>query len=335
MQKFIEKLPFQFPLILILCAVIYILFREYKSLKYQKRFENFSLVSKKDPEISFIDILIQAFWKWLEKCSTLLNKNEFLKICGKKYDKYLLLENTNALSGMNYFLIKIICAIFCFILTVLFLLKDYIYLSIFGGIIACFFGFLVPNIILQMLYIKQKKKREENFYQAILLMNHSFASGKNIIQSLQYVKENLEGPLKKEFQKIEQDLNYGLSMEVVFDRLYERTKIKNVKYLTSILTTINQTGGSISKMFDTMEKNMQTEKQFQTELRYLLAPTLFTVSILISIPPILFLIILLLNPNYFDPFFQTPYGFLTFLSLLFIYIIYIVMITKIKKGGNI
>ena len=124
-------------------------------------------------------------------------------------------------------------------------------------------------------------------------------------------------------------------MEVVFDRLYERTKIKNVKYLTSILTTINQTGGSISKMFDTMEKNMQTEKQFQTELRYLLAPTLFTVSILISIPPILFLIILLLNPNYFDPFFQTPYGFLTFLSLLFIYIIYIVMITKIKKGGNI
>ena len=37
MQKFIEKLPFQFPLILILCAVIYILFREYKSLKYQKR----------------------------------------------------------------------------------------------------------------------------------------------------------------------------------------------------------------------------------------------------------------------------------------------------------
>ena len=334
MQKFLEKLPFQLPIILILCAVIYILFREYKSLKYQKRFENFSLESSNDPEVSFLDMFIQRIWNWFESISKILNKNELLKMCGEKYDKFLILENSSAKSGMNYFLIKLICAFVALILTFIFMLKDFFYLSIFCSFIACLIGFFLPDMVLSVAYQKQKKKLKDNFREAIIILSHNFASGKNMIQAIESVTENLEGPLQKEFEKIQKDLNYGLSLEIVLERFYKRTKIKEIKYLSSVLTIINQTGGSVTKMFEQIEKNMQKEKQFALEYRYLLQSTIFTTNIFIIFPPLLFFLILGLNPEYFDPFFQTPYGFLVFLSLFLIYVFYVILITKLRKGGT-
>ena len=78
---------------------------------------------------------------------------------------------------------------------------------------------------------------------------------------------------------------------------------------------------------------MQKEKQFAVEYRYLLQSTSFTTNIFIIFPPLLFFLILGLNPEYFDPFFQTAYGFLVFLSLFLIYVFYVILITKLRKGG--
>ena len=80
-------------------------------------------------------------------------------------------------------------------------------------------------------------------------MNNSFKAGSNVTKAVETVIDELDGPIKDEFRKIYIDINYGLSLDVVFNRFYERVKLEDAQYLTSSLSLLNKTGGNIVKVF--------------------------------------------------------------------------------------
>ena len=60
------------------------------------------------------------------------------------------------------------------------------------------------------------------------------------------------------------DLTYGLSLDVVFQRFEDRVKLNDVKYITTSLTILNNTGGNIVKVFESVEKTFFNNKKFPT-----------------------------------------------------------------------
>ncbi len=321
----------QILMIITLFMMIIYLLRESKSIKYQKRFERFALISVNDHEKSFFDYILEKSWVLVHHFRKILERSAFLKKYSEKYEKYITFEEKDIKVGMDYITVKFLSAftfVFLNIITVMFQYSTF-------GLIGCLFtfiiGFFVPDIFLTISFKKKRKQIEEDLLKAIIIMNNSFKSGRNIMQAVDIVKNELDGPISDEFKKIYLDMNYGLSIDVVFNRFYERVKLEDAKYITSSLTLLNKTGGNIVRVFSTIEKSFFDKKKLQNEMKSLTAASIFVFRVLIILPFLFSLLIFLMNPDYFDPFFETPYGFLLLLFIIILYIGYVFTVRKVLK----
>ncbi len=317
--------------IIVLFVIIFLLLREKRSIKYQKRFERFALLSVHDHEKSFFDYILELAWKITHRLRHFLERSKVLKDYSTKYEKYISFEEKDYKCGMDYIAVKVMSAFTFVILNILTLMFQYSNIGLISCILSFTFGFFLPDIFLTIEFKKKRKQIEEDLLKAIIIMNNSFKSGRNITQAIDIVKTELDGPISDEFKKISLDMNYGLSIDVVFNRFYERVKLEDAKYITSSLTLLNKTGGNIVRVFSSIEKSFFDKKKLQNEMKSLTSASIFVFRVLIALPFLFAFIIFMMNPDYFNPFFDTPYGFLSFLFILILYILYILTIRKVLK----
>ena len=314
---------------IILFYLVLFLLKEYKRSFLIKRFEDFSLQSK-DKETPFFDNLYISFWKLIKKINKYLEKSVFIKNYSKRFEKYIKYDNNEFKTGYDYISIKfIISLIFGLLYIITSLLKNNFNLSLL--IIILFLSFFILDIYYSFEYKRRIKKIENDLLSAIIIMNNAFKSGMNIIQAVDIVIMELEGPIKDEFKKISMDIQYGLSLEIVFERFYNRVKLDSVKYITSSLSLINKTGGNIVKIFSAIEKNFYDKKKLTDELNSLTASSIFMFRLLVFMPIILFILLLTLNKEYFMPLIATNLGRIVMLVIILLYIIYIFIIKRIMK----
>ena len=312
------------------CIVLFLL-KQKRSLDLEKKFEQFALWSPKDYEESFFDIIGRFFWDILKKISKKLEKSVVLKKYSKRYEKYLKSEELEKFSTMNFITIKFILG---FVMVLLYAISSAFELSHveFPIVLLMFiFGFFILDMFLYVDYNAKRKRIEEDLLQAIMIMNNNFKSGRNIMQAVEIVANEIEGPISDEFKKIYMDMTYGLSLEVVFDRFYHRVKIEDANYITSSLTLLNKTGGNIVKVFDTIEKNFFNKKRIKEEMHSLTTSSVFVFRMLCVLPFIFVLAIYILNPTYFNPLFTTSIGRFLLGLVIVLYVLYIIVIKKVLE----
>ena len=151
------------------------------------------------------------------------------------------------------------------------------------------------------------------------------------MQAVEFVSKELDGPVGEEFKKMYIDLNYGLDLEVVFDRLAKRINLDETRYMASSLVIINKTGGNIVKIFSSIEKSFFERKKLNDELKSVTALSQFVFKTLVIIPIIVFIMIYILNPTYFMPFIDTLIGNIILAIIILIYVLYIVIVKKVIK----
>lgn len=318
-------------LILVLFLFIFYLLRQRRIIKLERRFEKFSLLSVKDEEKSIFDILVDLLWRRVHNISCLLEKSVFLKKYSMRYEKFISFEKKDKITGMDYIALKCFLSLFLFLLYVITSMFQLKRINPFFTVLLFTFGFFLPDVFLQIAYQKKRKKVEEDLLKAIIMMNNSFKSGRNIMQAVEIVKDELDGPISDEFKKIYLDMTYGLSIEVVFDRFYNRIKLEDAKYISSSLTLLNKTGGNIVKVFGTIERSFFDKKKLMQEMQSLTSASLFVFRVLCFLPFLFITVIYLLNPAYFEPVFTTGLGRLLLCFTIAIYILYIFVIKKVLE----
>lgn len=319
--------------ITIICLILIILYllRQRRVIRLEKRFENFSLISTKDIEKSLFDVLMSILWSFIQKISNILGKSALLKKYSVRYEKYIKFEEKDRVNGIDYVTIKFLIADLFLIFNILSMMFQVVNISSMSLLITFLLGFFLPDIFLQLDYQKKRKKIEEDLLKAIIMMNNSFKSGRNIMQAVSIVKEELDGPISDEFKKIYLDMTYGLSIEVVFERFYNRVKLDDAKYITSSLTLLNKTGGNIVKVFGTIEKSFFEKKKLKQEMQSLTSASVFVYRVLCFLPFLFITVIYLLNPNYFLPVFNTSVGHVLLILTILLYVLYIFVIKKVLE----
>lgn len=198
-------------------------------------------------------------------------------------------------------------------------------------VISLIIGFYVLDIYLIINSKLTKKKIENDMLRAIIIMNNAFKSGKSTIQAVEIASKKLPKPICFEFKKIYEEMKYGLSIDTVFDRFSKRVAIEEAEYLSSSLTILNRTGGNIVAVFDSIEKTLFDKKKLKEELKNSTTVSKLVVKILLVVPIFFVLIIYLLNPDYFSPFFESTLGYLMLGFILLMFIVYAYLLGKIVK----
>lgn len=310
---------------IIICYIIKIQF----SLKNEARLAKYAITPKSKYNLPYFERLRNQINVLVKKLSKILNKSEFLKKYSKKYNKYLDYREKKYKTAMDFISLKFLIAFgiwFLYLITSLIRFKFNVML----GLIVFVFSFFLLDIYLFINKKEKTKHLEEDLLESVIIMNNAFKSGKNILEALEIVKEEIKEPLKDEFSKIYLDLTHGLDIDVVFKRFYERIKIEDIKYMTSSLTLLNKTGGNIVKVFSSIEQNFYDKKVLEQELTALTSSSKLMYSMLLLIPFILVFIIVVLNPTYFKPLLSKP-GIVIILLSLILYIAYALIIRKVMK----
>ena len=315
-------------LILLLIGFIIMLFSNI-FIDYNTRFINYTITSNKNNSLTLFERLFNTTWKIIKKISKILNKSEVFSKYGNSFNKYISYNEKN-IKGIDYVSIKFIISILfalAYLLTTLYKVEYNIMVLLLVLIIS----FFILDVYFIIEHKNRRKKIEEDLLSAIIIMNNAFKSGMNIMQAVNIVENELEGAIKEEFKKINIDIKYGLSLETVFERFYNRVKIEDIKYIASSLSLINKTGGNIVKVFGSIEKNYYDKKKIKDEMKSLVSSSIFMFRLLIGIPILLCLIILVVNPSFFLPLITTDIGKLIIVLVLILYTLYVIVVRKIMK----
>ena len=321
----------QLLIILVPVVVVIYLLRLSKTLRLEKRLSSFAITSNKDYEVSFFDKAGFYVWKLIRFTSKLLEKSTVLRKYAEKYEKFIPYEQRSKKEGMDYVTIKFGSAFVVFILGIITLIMHYDNFDFMILLVILILVFFLPDLFLNLRFNQKRKRIEEDLLKAIIIMNNAFSSGKSIIQAIEMVKVELDGPIEDEFEKIYLDISYGLSLDVVFTRFYERVKLEDAKYITTCLTLLNKTGGDIVSVFSRLEKEILDKKNLRNELHSLTSSSRFVFKFLAVLPFIFVFIIFLLNPTYFYPLFTTTIGFIILVLILILYVLYIWIIRRILE----
>ena len=320
----------QIIIIFIIVGVIIYLLRLSSTLNMENRIAKYTIPSKKE-ELSLLDNIHNIIQKIIKKISQLLSKSTIISKYGDHYNKYITYEEKEEKSGLDYVATKILICFGFLILSLITLAFQKIKYNLLLVLIVIIISFFIPDIILTIKFNQKRKQIEDDLLKAIVVMNNAFQSGRNIMQAIEVVKTELDGPIKDEFQKIYLDMSYGLSLDVVFARFYDRVKLEDAKYITSSLTLLNKTGGDIVKVFSLIEKSFLAKKNLKNELKSLTSSSRFVFKMLVFLPLIFTLLIFILNPTYFNPLFNNPLGLLILLTIIILYISYIFIIKKVLE----
>ncbi len=329
MNESIELLIFQLALIFILLWAVIYLVRYNLSIKLKKRITKYSINSISIEQASILDSL-EKFYKDLRRLLTkLLLKFKIMERYSLKYNKYIDFFDDKGKLAIDYVSDKILVVIGFIIIRFLAEVMTYKSASIGEYLLIVIIGFYIPDLILIYTNYKKRKKIEHDLLNAIIIMNNAFKSGRSTMQAIEIVNKELEGPISKEFGKMFLEITYGLSLEVVFKRFSERIDLEEVSYITSSLTILNKTGGNIVKVFSSIERSLFSKRKLELELKSLTSSSNAMSKSLLVLPFIFSGIILLLNPTYFNPLWETQLGIFIIVIITLFYGLYSYFVRRI------
>ena len=314
-------------LIVILLLVLY--FR--KSINYEKRFAKFVVEPIYDKSMSLSDKISNFYYKILVRIKNVISGFTTIKKYAKKYDKYVNIVNRKYEDGLDFVASKIVMSFLLIFVAIFSKSIQYQLLRVYEISLPLLAGFFIPDIIYAYTYKRYCSTIENDLLQAIMIMNNAFKSGRSIIQAIDLVTTELDGPISDQFKKLYMEINLGLSLEDAFKRLQERIPLEEVSYLTASITILNKTGGNIIKVFTSIENTLFNKKKLKLELKSLTGSSRVISYVLFGVPILFALFITLLDSTYFVPFFTTTLGLILLAIMLIIYSLYIVFVIKIMK----
>lgn len=317
-------------IVIILFIIITLLVKLVISKEKIKRVSFYAMEPIHDNSIPLTDRLIKVYFSLLSKCRKYIKRVDYFNRKARKYDKYIKYKHRDNITSIDFITNKLIIMILFLILAII----SSIFttgINLFALVIDAIIGWYLLDIFLVIYYKRQTKLIENELLRSIIVMNNAFKSGKSTLQALKIASEELPEPISDEFKKMYLDMKYGLSVDTVFDRFAKRVNLEEATFLSSSLTILNKTGGNIVLVFSSIERTLFDKKKLNEELKNISAGPNMIIKVLFIIPIIFTLIIYILNPEYFNPLFESTLGYMIIGIIVVMFIIYVLLLKRITK----
>ena len=327
MDKQIIIVFIQIVIVFAIVTIITMLIRLNQTIKLEKRIAKYSVkATKKSSDETLTEKIWNSYIRFVKKQRRKIRK--LFPTLTKMYDKYSVGSKYNA---EDYITHKFVISFIFLVFTIIALGIQGKLITLFQVFIALIIGFYILDIYLHIMRRINKQKISNDMLRAIIIMNNAFKSGKSTIQAVEIASKKLPKPIGYEFEKINEEMKYGLSIDTVFDRFSKRVNTEEAEYLSSSLTILNKTGGNIVAVFDSIEKTLFDKMKLKEELKNSTLVSKLVVRILLFVPVVFVLLIYLLNPDYFTPFFESTLGYIMILVILIMFAIYALLLNRIIK----
>lgn len=211
------------------------------------------------------------------------------------------------------------------------------------GVIACvitpvpvllgpIFGVALMGLPIGWLMVKRNKrlKRFSNqMPEALELLSRSLRAGHSLNAGFGFVAAEMEAPLATEFGRCFEEQNFGIPLEEAIDDMAERIPNMDLRFFATAITLQRQTGGDLSEILDKIGHLIRERITIQGQIQALTGEGRMSGIVLLSMPPVLFLVMLKMNYDYVVLLFTDPMGKIMMAGALVTQIIGALVIKKI------
>jgi len=228
-------------------------------------------------------------------------KSHEIQLASKEISNYLLMSGVK-LRPTEFVLIWVFSAILPALIA--FLISKNFITSMGVGII----GLAIPPILVQ----RSRKKLENEFNKqlgdSLTVMGNCIKAGFTFQQAMESIAAEMQPPISTEFTKTLREVHYGVSLEDALKHMVERVKNKDLDLLVTAVLISAQVGGNLSDIIEVVSSTVRDRLKIKAEVRVLTTSGRFSGIIIGLLPVIVILLLMVINPNYFQSFASSGIG---------------------------
>ena len=172
-----------------------------------------------------------------------------------------------------------------------------------GGVLAFF-----PYIYIWFKRGRRLKKFGSQLPQALDLMAQALRAGQSLPSGIQLVGEQTPAPLGPEFHMAYHEQNLGATIIESLDAMCDRIPDLDLRFFATAVTLQRQTGGDLAEILDKIGSLVRERFKIKGMIQALTGEGRISGSVLLAMPPILFIVMLRLNYKYVMKLFEDPLG---------------------------
>ena len=177
-------------------------------------------------------------------------------------------------------------------------------------------GLVIPRNIVKGLWETRSQKIVLQMVDCLVILGNGVRSGLSIAQAMERVVKNEGGPLGRELQLVLNKFRLGMPLDEALDEMAERVDKPDMHMFVSGINILKETGGNMAETFDVISETLRERQRIEKKIESMMTQSRNQGRILSVIPLVVLGLIVVTNPNYAKPMFQTGLGlFLLFIML--------------------
>ena len=173
---------------------------------------------------------------------------------------------------------------------------------------ALIIGAFIPYASVSYRRQKRFEKIEELFPEAIDTLARAVRAGHAFTTALEMISNEATEPLAGEFRKLYEEQKFGMPVRDALMNLTERVPLVDVKFFVTAVMLQRETGGNLAEILDNLSYVIRERFKIQRQVRVYTAQGRLTMALLMGMPPIIIVVMMVLNPSFIRPLFSDPIG---------------------------
>lgn len=188
---------------------------------------------------------------------------------------------------------------------------------------------IIPFFYISMKKKSRMKKFERQLPEALDLIARSLKAGHALTGGLQMVVQEFEDPIRGEFAKAVDEINFGIGIKEALINLTERVDCSNLNFFAVAITLQRETGGDLCEILEKISRLIRERFKLHGRIRTLSAEGRLSAMILIAIPFFLAFFFFITKPDYIKILVTDSIGKMLIAISLFTMIMGIIVMKKI------
>jgi tight adherence protein B len=160
--------------------------------------------------------------------------------------------------------------------------------------------------------LNRKRRRIRQFVtampDAVELISRALRAGHGLASGLRLVAEEMKGPVADEFNRVFEEQNLGIPIELALRNMAERIPVMDVRFFAIAVIIQRATGGDLAEVLDKIGRLIRQRFELQGHVRALTAEGRLSGVVLLAMPPALLGFLATVNYDYVSVLFSTPSG---------------------------
>jgi tight adherence protein B len=179
------------------------------------------------------------------------------------------------------------------------------------GSTAGMFALRAPRGLLELLKLRRLRRFNLQLVDTLMSMSNALKAGFSITQAFESVVKDGENPIAQEFSVFLQQTRVGVSFSDALDNLEKRVGSDDLTLVVMAIETARRTGGNLTEILEKIASTIRERIRIENRIRTLTAQGRLQGVVVGSMPVIIAVALMIVDPELMLPFLHSTVGIIT------------------------